>query len=269
MKKTALLASDMDGTVIPLDSKWKREAEIAEFKRLIETNSHIALAYVTGRHLELGLEGVKHYRLPMPDIFVCDVGTTIYFNTENEWHLDQGYRATLKQAWQGRNGTDIAAILTDLVEIDQQEPERQKEFKQSYYVSRSVDEQQLVRRITNRLADQEIQANVIYSVDTQRQIGLIDVLPPIAAKDYALEYLQQKLKLEFDSVVYAGDSGNDLLAFVSGFNAIIVNNTTDVVKDEVQRLAEKKNIIHRTYFASEKYVQGVMEGCIHYQLFRE
>ena len=95
----------------------------------------------------------------------------------------------------------------------------------------------------------------------------MDVLPDIAAKDYALRYLWQRLELEFDKVVYAGDSGNDLLAFVSGFNAIIVNNTSEAVKKEVRRQAKEKKIEQRTYFAGSKYVQGVIDGCFHYQLF--
>lgn len=269
MNKTAILASDMDGTVIPLESGEERDAEILEFNRLIHNNQHIALAYVTGRHLELGLEGVAEFQLPLPDIFVCDVGTTIYFQTREQWEVDQSYRIELKQAWKGHVGSDIAIMLQDIPDIEEQEQERQKEFKQSYYVSRAINDRKIVRAIHDRLGEQGVQANVIYSVDSLKNIGLIDVLPKIAAKDYALRYLWQKLQLEFDAVVYAGDSGNDLLAFVSGFNAIIVNNTPDAVKQEVHRQAQEKMIVQRTYFSEAKYVQGVIEGCFHYQLFRE
>lgn len=269
MNKTAILASDMDGTVIPLESGEECDAEIREFNRLILKNQHVALAYVTGRHLELGLEGVAKFQLPMPDIFVCDVGTTIYFHIQDQWEVDQEYRSELKQAWKGFTGSDIANMLQEIADIEEQEQERLKEFKQSYYVSRAVDHREIVRGIHDRLREDGVQANVIYSVDTIKNIGLIDVLPKIAAKDYALKYLWQKLKLEFDKVVYAGDSGNDLLAFVSGFNAIIVSNTADTVKNEVRRQALEKMIMQRTYFSGEKYVQGVIEGCFHYQLFRE
>lgn len=267
MNKTAILASDMDGTVIPLESGEEREAEISEFNRLVLANRHVALAYVTGRHLELGLQGVAEHRLPVPDIFVCDVGTTIYFRSRDRWEVDQQYRSRLKDAWQDHTGTDIAAMLQGVPDLEEQEDERQKEFKQSYYVPRFIGADEIVAQIHARLGDEGVRANVIYSVDTLRNLGLVDVLPDIAAKDYALRYLWQRLELEFDRVVYAGDSGNDLLAFVSGFNAIIVANTSETVKEEVRRQAKEKKIAQRTYFAGSKYVRGVIEGCFHYQLF--
>ena len=129
MNKTAILASDMDGTVIPLESGEEREVEIREFNRLILANRQVALAYVTGRHLELGLEGVEKYQLPLPDIFVCDVGTTIYFKVRDQWEVDQQYRNRLKESWKGHTGSDIAHMLQDLRYLEEQEEERQMEFK--------------------------------------------------------------------------------------------------------------------------------------------
>jgi hypothetical protein len=67
MQKDALLACDMDGTVIPLETGKERDGEIREFHRLLAKHENVVLAYVTGRHLELGLAGVARYRLPMPD----------------------------------------------------------------------------------------------------------------------------------------------------------------------------------------------------------
>ena len=269
MPKTALLASDMDGTVIPLETGPERDAEISRFNHLIAENPQVALAYVSGRHLELGLEGVDQYGLPLPDIFVCDVGTTIYFRDDQQhWQRDEEYRAELKRSWHGHTGADIAAMLADLVVLTPQEDEKQKEFKQSYYLERSVDHEATLATIHTHLAEQEVVANVIYSVDTLKDVGLIDVLPRIAAKDYALDYLWRKLGLAKERVVYAGDSGNDLLAFISGFNAIIVSNTAEPVKDAVRRQAHEKQIEKHVFFAPSRFVQGVMDGCGHFNLFR-
>ena len=267
MKKNALLASDMDGTVIPLDSKKERAAEIEEFNSLIKRHDHIALAYVTGRHLELGLAGVDHYRLPTPDIFVCDVGTAIYRNEGRRWSQDQEYRKEMSRAWGGKTGPDIAALLADLGFLETQEAEKQKEFKQSYYVPLSISHHEVLGEISKHLDGRNIHSNIIYSVDTAKQVGLVDVLPSNAAKDYALRYLWKSIGLDKDRVVYAGDSGNDLLAFISGFQAIVVGNTADGVKDEVMRRARDKKINDRIYFATHKYVKGVVEGCYHFQLF--
>ena len=268
MQKDALLACDMDGTVIPLETGEERDGEIREFHRLLAKHENVVLAYVTGRHLELGLAGVVQYSLPMPDIFVCDVGTTIYVRSHGVWGVDQQYRHELLRSWQGLTGADIGPLLETLSVLTAQEEEKQQEFKQSYYVSRDVNHGEVMRLIVDRLAGSGVRANVIYSVDGKKDIGLVDVLPEAAAKDSALVYLRKKLGLEKDRVVYGGDSGNDLQAFVSGFNAIVVNNTPKAVKEEVRRQAREKGIEERIYFAGAMYVQGVMEGCFHFNMFR-
>lgn len=267
MNKDSLLASDMDGTVIPLDRRDSRTQEIEQFNRLIAGHENLALAYVTGRHLELGLAGVEQHGLPVPDIMVCDVGTSIYFRDNNEWRQDEAYSSELRDSWNGLTGPDIARVLADVPMLTVQEEERQKEFKQSYYASVAEDPARIVATTQERLAQNGIEANVIYSVGTMGDIALVDVLPTIAAKDYALEYLWRSLGLEKDRIVYAGDSGNDLLAFVSGFNAIVVENTAEAVKEEVRRQAKEKDIADKIFFAPSKFVAGVMEGCFHFKLF--
>ncbi|MDH4322493.1 MAG: hypothetical protein OEV73_13480 [Desulfobulbaceae bacterium] len=269
MHKTALLASDMDGTVIPLSGGPERDAEIDRFRQLIADNPQLALAYVSGRHLSLGLAGVARHHLPPPDIFVCDVGTTIYFHDEQgRWQRDEGYRGRLLDSWQGYTGPAIAALLAGLPALIPQEEEKQAEFKQSYYLDRGEDHAAALAAIHASLAAHDLQANTIYSVDPIKEIGLIDVLPPIAAKDLALSYLWQKLALPKANVVYAGDSGNDLLAFVSGFNAIVVDNTAEPVKAEVRRQARAKGIEQHIFFAPTRFAQGVIDGCAHFHLFR-
>lgn len=267
MKKNGLLASDMDGTVIPLEEGEERQAEIRRFGHLLAAHPEVALAYVTGRHLELGLTGVAVHGLPIPDLFVCDVGTTIYRRAGDQWQRDEAYRQELAASWGGQRGQDIGRLLGGMHGLVAQEAEKQGEFKQSYYLDRDRDTTATLAAIRGRLSDHGLTANVIYSVDSIKNIGLVDVLPPIAAKDHALAYLWRRLNLARARVVYAGDSGNDLLAFVSGFNAIIVANTAEPVKSEVRRQAVAKGIEAHTFFAAGRFVQGVMEGCFHFKLF--
>ena len=85
---------------------------------------------------------------------------------------------------------------------------------------------------------------------------------------FQLEYLWHKLGLEKGNIVYAGDSGNDLLAFVSGFNAVIVANTADAVKQEARLQAQRKNITQHLFFATGKYAAGVIDGCYHFNIFQ-
>jgi HAD superfamily hydrolase (TIGR01484 family) len=258
----------MDGTVIPLETGEARAREIREFQRLLAQHSNILVAYVTGRHLELGLAGVAHYELPMPDVFVCDVGTSIHWRATGKWDVDEKYRHQLLRSWNGRTNAEIGVMLATVPGLSAQEQEKQGEFKRSYYAARARDHREIVRLIHERLAGNGVRTRVIYSVDAKKNIALVDVLPEIAAKDAALAYLWEKLGLEKDRVVYAGDSGNDLLAFVSGFNAIVVNNTPAPVKEEVRRQMREKGIAARIFFAPSNYVQGVMEGCFHFKIFR-
>ncbi len=43
------------------------------------------------------------------------------------------------------------------------------------------------------LAESEIEANIIYSVDSKKNIGLLDILPKTAAKEPALVFLWKNL----------------------------------------------------------------------------
>ena len=269
MQKDALLACDMDGTVMPLETGAERDQEIREFHRLLAKHRNIVLAYVTGRHLELGLIGVEQARLPMPDIFVCDVGTSIHLRASGNWVVDEGYRHELLRCWNGHTNVEIGMMLTTIPGLSAQEQEKQGEFKRSYYASRDRDHREIIRLIQDCLDSNGVGAKVIYSVDAKKNIGLVDVLPECAAKDAALVYLWEKFGLERDKIVYAGDSGNDLLAFVSGFNAIVVNNTPVAVKEEVRRQMREKGIKERIFFAPSNYVKGVVEGCFHFCMFRQ
>ena len=263
-----LLASDMDGTVIPLDKKRKRKVEIKEFNKLISQHKKVKLAYVTGRHLSLALAGVKKFNLPMPNIFICDVGTSIYFRKDNKWCLDQGYKNKLKNAWKGHDRYAIAMFLYGIDRLKEQELEKQNEFKQSYYMDLKFDKSLVIKKIKSTLNVHGIKAKIIYSVDTKKKIGLIDVLPAIASKDYALEFLMKRLNLARKNIVYAGDSGNDMDAFLSGFNVIIVANTRYNIKDEVGIKAKRKGTFKKIYYSTKKYVLGVIEGCYHYNIFK-
>ena len=257
----------MDGTVIPLDDRAERSREIEEFRSLIALHKDVILAYVTGRHLELGMEGIKEFNLPEPEIFVCDVGTTIYRQRGGAWRLDEEFRKG-KESWKGRTGKDISGLIRDIPGLTEQEREKQTEFKQSYYISLDAKTDRVVRSIQNMLAEDKIEAEIIYSVDTKKNIGLLDLLPKAAAKGTALKYLWNGLGILKDNVVYAGDSGNDLNAFTSGFNAVVVNNTREKVKNEVRKQIRMMNIKDRVFFADSKYVKGVIEGCFHFNLFR-
>ena len=83
-----LLASDLDGTLIPLERDAQRLREVAELVNAVEASDALSLAYVTGRHLSLAQEGIEEIGLPAPDWFVCDVGTSVYRRTNGGYEAD-------------------------------------------------------------------------------------------------------------------------------------------------------------------------------------
>lgn len=261
-----LLASDMDGTVIPLHRRPGAKKSVRNFKAFVNAQGlQLLLAYVTGRDLNLALEGIKTWGLPTPRLLACDVGTTMYVRRGDKWHCDQMYRRMMRESFGGCEGADIISMLGSVDALTLQETEKQAEFKVSYYVSLHQNKKQLIRSIKGRLARRGVRSNLVYSVDQKKKKGLLDILPSNVAKDTAVRYLQAKQKIPTENVIYAGDSGNDLLAFLSGYKSIIVANTPPTVKKVVRHsISRKPALENKIYFAKERSTRGVLEGCRHF-----
>ncbi|MEJ2688928.1 MAG: HAD-IIB family hydrolase, partial [Deltaproteobacteria bacterium] len=225
-KPAKFLACDMDGTIIPLSDLERQREALQRFKEKSSNTPNLRLGYVTGRHLELGLQGVKEHDLPEPHVFVCDVGTNIYFRNKSHWQRDESYADKLRGSWNNQ-GETIQRLLKNVLGLQSQEDEKQGEFKKSYYADPKLSEKEIRQHVGAILRVKEIKANLIYSYDRIKRVGLLDILPPMAAKDSALHHIVASLQLGRDKVFYAGDSGNDLLAFLSGYHAILVANTDD------------------------------------------
>ncbi len=269
MPATSLIACDLDGTLIAPEANERQRSEIREFNRLVRDTVGLRLAYVTGRHRTLALDGVRDAGLVPPDYLVCDVGTSVLVRSGDDLRPDRSHRRILIESWGGRRSDDVASILEGCPGALAQEEERQGEFKRSYYVERPSDLDAAERWIEERLAREGVPARVITSVDLVRNLGLIDVLPPCGAKDGALEHLRRSCGFPVDRVVYAGDSGNDLLALLSGVNAIVVGNAPEELKAEVRRRAAEQGIAERIHFATAQFAAGVIEGCRRFGLLLE
>jgi len=257
--KKFLIASDIDGTLIPHEPDESTNLDISAFNKAIESNNTVFFAYVTGRHLELALDGINKFNLKIPDIFVCDVGTSIYDKKGSRWLPDEKYRQIMEDSWGGFSREYIAEALKNVKGLEEQEEEKLKEFKQSYYLPMG-SEKTVIQKINEILSPKNIKTSIIYSVDEKKNIGLLDILPKNASKDSALKYLQNRLEINADNVVYAGDSGNDIEAFLSGYKAIVVKNTiTEVVREVVER-SKEKNLESKIYFTEKKHSAGVLEG---------
>jgi hydroxymethylpyrimidine pyrophosphatase-like HAD family hydrolase len=86
----------------------------------------------------------------------------------------------------------------------------------------------------------------------------LDIIPALAGKGRAIQYLIQFLALDSHKVIVAGDSGNDQTMFDEFKLGIVVANA----QPELKRLANKGSQ-SGIYFADQPYAAGVEEG-LHY-----
>jgi len=253
-----LLASDLDGTLIPLERSVQRLREVADFVRAIEARSHLMLAYVTGRHLALAQEGIAEIGLPSPTWFVCDVGTSVYRRAAGGFEASEEYREAMRKALGGLNGDDLRSAIGAIEGLDLQENEKQGEFKLSYYTNGSSEA--FVEAVQSRVDLAGANVNLITSHDPITDRGLLDVLPAGIAKDYAVRYLHQCSGVDEQHLIYAGDSGNDRAAMLSGFRVIVVGNADPALKEDLDRESHARGISEHLYFAEHPYARGVLEG---------
>lgn len=262
----AMLATDMDGTIIPLEVNPQQKEEIRRFRDVVEEKPDFCLAYVTGRDLPLAEKGIRQHELPIPDILVCDVGTSVYHQTDSGFEEDQEYIRLMEEARGGMDVRDVRHELAHLPELLIQVDEKQTASKLSYHLTRESDHQEVVASVHDRLKKIGARLQAVYSVGAPHGTGLLDILPNGVAKDFAIKYLHAHTGVHADAMVYAGDSGNDLAALLAGYKAVVVGNATPGLKEELSLRGEEMGISHKLYFAQNFYVAGVMEGSKHFGL---
>ena len=256
---TKLLASDLDGTLIP-PTGHPDDGGVAELRHAVERARDLALAYVTGRSRAMALEGIRSHGLPPPVLLVCDVGTSVFVLEDHDYVPDPGYRALMLEALGGADTAGARELLDELHDLELQEERNQTEFKLSYYTPADARGEEVATRARELLRDAG-RFNVVHSVDPHVERGLLDVLPAGVAKDVAVRYLHDRSGVPEHALVYAGDSGNDLAAMLSGFNVIVVGNAADALKETILRQAGARGIAERVHFAEAWYAAGVLEGC--------
>lgn len=261
-----LLASDLDGTLIPLERDAQRLREVEELVSAIDASENLMLAYVTGRHLSLAQAGIEDIGLPSPDWFVCDVGTSVYRRTNGGYEPDEEYRRAMRMAFGGHSGDEVRAAIGAVEGLELQEEEKQGEFKVSYYTRGRPEA--FVETVQSRLDAANAKVNLVASHDPLTDRGLLDVLPAGIAKDFAVRYLHDHSGVDEQHLVYAGDSGNDRAAMLTGYRVIVVGNADPMLKEDLDVESAARGIDERIYFAERAYARGVLEGLQHFGVLR-
>ncbi|HEV7279889.1 MAG TPA: HAD-IIB family hydrolase [Pirellulaceae bacterium] len=253
-----VLATDLDGTLIPLDasSEQRRDLETLE-RELFERDA--ALIFVTGRHLESVRNIAEEARLPSPTWILCDVGTTICRVDNGRLIPSQEYADRLREI---SHGVPLASLRPDLERIEGlrvQEEEKLGPFKLSFYCE-GDRVQEFTDRVEARLAELDVPYSVVSSVDPFNGDGLVDVLPRGVNKAFALQWWRENQGLRETSIIYAGDSGNDWDALVAGYRAILVGNACRKLAERVAARHAANGWTDRLYLAQKSASSGVLEG---------
>ena len=257
-----IIACDLDRTLLP-NGEWEDDDSLEKFYKLIEGNT---LVYVSGRNLNLYKEAKKDFGIRTPDYFLGAVGTEVFVKNGDDLVPDEDWKKYLLDKHPNWNRGEVVQMVSEnIIEEENfylQEDGVQNDYKISYYLKGLDENRQIVSTIENLLLNRKINAKVIFSFDPEKEIGLIDILPTHANKMGALQFLIEKLGKDKEDVVYAGDSGNDLLPIGAGFKSILVKNAPEEIKKQAQDLAKDNNlyIAKGSNEGNGNYSSGVIEG---------
>lgn len=270
MPERILLCTDLDRTLLPNGDAPESAQARARFAALAR-HPNCTLAYVSGRHKALVQDAIAEFNLPMPDVVIGDVGTSIYQVSADGWQQWPQWLSNIAADWDGCEQPDLQYLFDHLTELTLQESSKQNRFKLSYYVPATVDQKALLSDMRQCLALHSIRAELIYSVDEASATGLLDVLPASATKYHAIEFLMRQLDFSLDNTVFAGDSGNDLPVLASPIKSVLVANATDAVRRQALQLAREHSTETALYLAkggfmgmNGNYSAGILEGVAHY-----
>lgn len=269
MRERLLLCTDMDRTLLPNGNELETPDARTRFSDFCQL-SKATLVYVTGRHQALVKEAIAEYQLPQPDYVIADVGSKLYQIEARNWQEMPEWLTEMNQAWQGFNNESLQPLLTQFDQLELQEPSKQNSHKLSYYTPITANKTPLLAQIKNTLSQNQIDANLIWSIDEALNIGLLDILPPNATKRHAIEHLQNQLGVTNSQTLFAGDSGNDLAVLSSPIPSVLVNNASPEVRDEAIQNATQAGNTQKLYLARStqtdngNYAAGILQGIWHF-----
>ena len=262
-----VVATDLDRTLIP-NGKQEYDNSMVFFKKIIKRHK-LKLVYITGRDFGLVKKAIKKYSLPTPDYLICDVGASIFLvkNSLEKLERDKGWIEGMKKNTPGWNIEKFKKSLKNIKGIKLQEDSKQSKYKLSYYFEIGY-EKEILKNVKKRIKEICPDSEIVYSEDYPEKRGLLDILPKIATKKGALDYLVKKMKLKKEEVLFCGDSGNDYSLFISDYNAVVVRNASLDIKKKVKEERKKKGNLDRLYIAKNKkkqglngnYVSGIIQG---------
>lgn len=274
-----VLATDLDGTLIPLDGNEQNVQDLSLIGEHLSQNG-MQMLFVTGRHLASIMAVMLEKSLPQPDWIIGDVGTSIYRreasietnqskasatspDTVSSYALDACYVDHLQELVGDFSVTRLADCLQSIGELRLQEPEKQTRFKLSYYVDHDRCSA-ATQQIEQRLFEMQAPYTVVASRDPFNGDGLIDLLPRQVTKAHGISWWAEQQSIDRQAILYAGDSGNDSAVFAAGYLSIIVANAAPEVLQAARAAHARAGWSDRIFAAPAPATSGVLAGLKHY-----
>jgi sucrose-6F-phosphate phosphohydrolase len=237
-----LFSVDLDGTLLGNPESAQRFKETWEG---LPRDSRPLLVYNSGRSVKdtLGLIGAR--KLADAEYVIGGVGTELH-DPKRPGEVPE----FVSQFGEGWDLGLVETIVGATPGVERQPPEFLHPYKSSWYLHRATREQ--IDELKRRLAEAGLHVTVVYS-----NLRHLDVLPSRADKGNALAWLCRRINVELESVLVAGDTGNDSSMFLlPGIKGIVVENAQPELLEAVVKLP--------VFVATRVMADGVLEGLKHY-----
>ena len=235
-----LVIFDIDDTII-----GDKQSQDNLKNLLTSLHDTIGFGVATGRNVDSAIKVLTENDFILPDVIISSVGSEIHYKAKDSYNYGTGWEAHIAQQW---NRKLVVELLKNFDFLQLQDSDGQRKFKVSYNITKDNIDVDLVRQY---LVENKVKATVIVSHE-----HYLDILPPRASKGRAIRYLSYRWNIPYDSILVAGDSGNDEDMLIGELLGVVVANHSA----EIEKLKGKRKI----YFAKNSFAAGIIEGINYY-----